>query len=384
MSCLLKIRPFYVICVVFMSFSYLFGQIFTAHTNFGKYISPSIAWGDYDNDGDLDLAAGLEGPNNLFENTGNCNHWVNITLIDTRSGTNTTAFGSRVEMYAPSKQIREISSQTGIGGQNSLRTHFGLGAVSVIDSVIVRWLSNTGSKGRINTSCATLPADKFMRYTYGNLDVTADVIENQEFMYLFGNTGAAVEFTANSDADGGTLRVERFTSGPANNTFSGGSASAPGGTVTPNVAASDRWWQITESGLSGNFTITLYLDIQGLAGVNDNDRLVILKRPDSSSPWVPLNTLRIGNTLYTSCITSFSQFTIGANSSDNSLPVHLLSFNAAAIDAQTQIIWQTASEIENLGFVLDRSIDGQRWIEVASYETHPELQGQGRILTQKR
>lgn len=337
----------------------------------------SCAWCDYDNDGDLDLAAGREGPNRIFENTGNSNHWLNIKLIDTRSGTNTTAIGSRVRLYAPSKQIREVSAQTGIGGQNSLRTHFGLASVSEIDSVVVGWLSNDGSKGRTETTYKTLPADKFMRYTYGDLDVTASVIKNQTFMYLFGNTGAAVEFTANSDADGGTLRTERFTSAPTNNTFSGGSATAPGGTITPNVVASDRYWQITESGLSGNFTVTLYLDISELAGVNDIDKLVILKRTDSNSSWTPLNTLRIGTTLYASGITSFSQFTIGANSNDNSLPVRLLSFHATVVGGQTQINWQTASEIENLGFILERRASGKEWEEVASYKTYPELKGKG-------
>ncbi len=342
-----------------------------------KSISYGSAWCDYDNDGDLDLTAGREGPNNLFENAGNNNHWSSIRLIDTRTSTNTTAIGSRVQIYAPSLQIREVMSQTGIGGQNSLRSHFGLATVAVIDSVTVNWLSNDGSKGRTKTGYKSLPADKCIRYTFGDLDVTAHVVKNQMFMYLFGNTGAAIEFTANSDVDGGTLRTVRFNSAPVNNTFTGGSASAPGGTVTPNVAASDRYWQITESGLAGNFTATLYLDIVNLAGVNDMDNLVILKRADSNSPWIPLNTLRIGTTLYTSGITSFSQFTIGANSSDNSLPVHLLSFNVFSGKGKTQVVWQTASEIDNLGFILERRREGADWVEVASFKTHPELRGQG-------
>ncbi len=353
-----------------------FTQIDDGAINDSTFIR-SCAWCDYDNDGDLDLAAGLEGPNDIFENTGNSNHWVNIKLIDTRSGTNTTAMGSRVQVYSPSKQIREISAQTGIGGQNSLRTHFGLASVSEIDSIVVGWLSNGGSKGRTKTSYTSLPADKFMRYTYGDLDVTADILKNQTFMYLFGNTGSAIEFTANSDTDGGTVQVQRYTSSPSGSTFSGTSATAPGGTVTPNVAASDRWWQITESGLTGNFTVTIYLDISDLAGVTDNDKLVILKRADSSSPWSPLNTLRIGTTLYASGVTSFSQFTIGANSSDNSLPVQLISFNSTAVDGKTLIQWQTASEVDNLGFILERCSQKNQWVEVASYKTHPELIGQG-------
>lgn len=336
----------------------------------------SSAWGDYDNDGDLDLMTGREGKNVLFENSGNSNNWLKVLLKDTRSSTSTTAIGSRVEVYSPGKQIREVSGQTGRGAQNCLRQHFGLGSVSVVDSLVIRWLSNNGSKGRVRTAFATLPVNKMIVFAYGGLSATNQIIQNQNFMYLFGKTGAAVEFTNNGDADGGSITVQRHESSPTNNTFTGGSAAAPGGQVTPNVVANDRYWTISPSGLS-SFTATVYVDITDLGGVNDPDKLVIVRRNDSNSDWEPLDTQRIGNTLYASGLTTFSEFTVGANSSDNSLPVELVSFTASATDKWIVLTWQTASEIENMGFIIERSTADEPFVEIASWRDNPMLKGKG-------
>lgn len=337
----------------------------------------AAAWADFDNDGDLDLISGRDGKNILFTNGGNSNHYLNVSLVDTRTNTNTTAFGSRLEIYAPSKQIREVTSQSGLGSQNSLRQHFGLGSTTSVDSVVVKWLSNDGSNTRVHTAYSHLPSNKFLVYTYGDLNVTASVMASRTFMYLFGNTGAAVEFNSNSDTDGGNLTVQRYTSGPTGNTFSGSALAPDASTVTPNVAAADRYWSISESGLTGNFSSTVYLDISNMGGVSNRDRLVIMSRANSSSPWQPHNTSRIGNTLYTSGVSSFSEWTIGSNSSDNSLPVKLISFDGAGADGKVFLNWKTASEIENLGFILERQVEGGLFHELASYRTDKALQGQG-------
>ena len=105
------------------------------------------SWGDYDNDGDLDLfvANGVLDKNNfLFENNGNSNHWINIYLLGTVS--NASAIGARVSVKAiingiPVWQVREISGQTGFLGQNSLNAEFGLGDAVVIDSIRIEWPS---------------------------------------------------------------------------------------------------------------------------------------------------------------------------------------------------------------------------------------------------
>jgi hypothetical protein len=111
--------------------------------------SVGCAWGDYDNDGFLDLfvANGAYGDvsqtNFLYHNDGNANKWLTIKLVGTAS--NRMALGAKIRAYATIgakavKQLREISSGNGISGQNTL-AHFGFGDAAKIDLVQIEWPS---------------------------------------------------------------------------------------------------------------------------------------------------------------------------------------------------------------------------------------------------
>lgn len=116
------------------------------HDNVG-YGRWGIAWGDYDNDGFLDLAvACLDGPSNLFyHNNGNTNHWLKVKLTGVAS--NRSAIGAKVRVQATIRgrqmwQMREISGNTGwSGGTQGLLAHFGLGDATNVDVVRIEWPS---------------------------------------------------------------------------------------------------------------------------------------------------------------------------------------------------------------------------------------------------
>ena len=103
---------------------------------------------DMDNDGDLDilyvsqkpvLDFPVESRTRLFRNDSKGGNWLKVALKGTDSELN--GLGSRVEVVAGGvKMMREIDGGSSHLSQNSLQAHFGLGASTVADSVIVTWL----------------------------------------------------------------------------------------------------------------------------------------------------------------------------------------------------------------------------------------------------
>jgi len=76
--------------------------------------------------------------------------------------------------------------------------------------------------------------------------------------------------------------------------------------------------------------------------------------------------------------------TVGATiQTDNSLAVALTSFTAGVESNAVALAWTTQSEVDNTGFTIERKqvdVDGNviaDWMEIASYQTHTELEGQG-------
>ena len=107
------------------------------------------AWGDYDNDGFLDLFVAngffVRSANNLlYRNNGNSNSWLNLRLIGTVS--NRSAIGAKVRVLATIGgktfwQLREISGGSSFGSQNDMRANFGLGDATNADIVRIEWPS---------------------------------------------------------------------------------------------------------------------------------------------------------------------------------------------------------------------------------------------------
>jgi PKD repeat protein len=105
------------------------------------------AWGDYNNDGFLDLIT--EGTyqyqgvreTRLFKNKGNSNNWLQIRLKGVVS--NTAAIGARVFLKTGEIiQMREIGGDAGGHAfQNSFTVEFGLGVNSQADEVKILWPS---------------------------------------------------------------------------------------------------------------------------------------------------------------------------------------------------------------------------------------------------
>ncbi|MEE9245189.1 MAG: CRTAC1 family protein, partial [Gemmatimonadota bacterium] len=109
-----------------------------------EYVGRGAAFGDYDNDGDVDVFIINHGaPAILLRNDGgNQNPWLSVRLEGRRS--NRSAIGARLRLVAGgSVQIREVGSQASYLSQNSLVEHFGLGTASRVDTLEILWPSGT-------------------------------------------------------------------------------------------------------------------------------------------------------------------------------------------------------------------------------------------------
>jgi hypothetical protein len=127
-----------------------------------RHVSRGCAFGDFDNDGDLDiLIMNQNEPPSLLRNDAPAeNHWIKVRLHGTKS--NRSAIGARVTIRSGSKiQVQEVMSQSSYVSCNDPRLHFGLGSAGSVE-LEVRWPLGTIEVHR------NVPADRLITLQEGS------------------------------------------------------------------------------------------------------------------------------------------------------------------------------------------------------------------------
>jgi len=113
-----------------------------------RYVARGTAVADFLNNGQQDVIMSvLDGSPVLFRNrTPATGHWLRIKSVGKRS--NRDGFGARVEVKAGSlTQYDEVRANSSFESASDPRLHFGLGAATRVDSIVVRWPS-----GKVDTA----------------------------------------------------------------------------------------------------------------------------------------------------------------------------------------------------------------------------------------
>lgn len=104
-----------------------------------KGFSNGAAYADLDNDGDLEIIVNnIDEAATIFENTNNTNNYLQISFEG--YDLNKFGLGNRVYLYANNQtQIQELTLTRGFQSSVAPKLHFGLGDITTIDSLKIKW-----------------------------------------------------------------------------------------------------------------------------------------------------------------------------------------------------------------------------------------------------
>ena len=128
--------------------------------------SRAAAFGDYDNDGDIDiLITNWNQTVDLLRNDGgNRNNWIQVKAVGTKS--NRSAIGARITVVADEHtQSAEVKSSGSYLAFSDLRVHFGLRDAESIDLLEIRWQSGVVDRATnlsVNQRLIAIEGDKIV------------------------------------------------------------------------------------------------------------------------------------------------------------------------------------------------------------------------------
>jgi hypothetical protein len=136
-----------------------------------------------------------------------------------------------------------------------------------------------------------------------------------------------------------------------------------------------EYWDLNRDNGTAQPVVTLYWENNDSSLITDTADLVVAHYA-SANTWVneggtPNGLLSNGQVSTSGTIATFSPFTFGSEDPNaNPLPVELLSFIAEHSGDAVELTWQTASERNNEGFFVERSLNGEHFEYIGFVSGH--------------
>jgi hypothetical protein len=193
----------------------------------------------------------------------------------------------------------------------------------------------------------------FVYHGSGTSFVTQTV--NASGTYTFGTTGMSIAFTGVSGT--GTCKVVRYDTPASNRAFAGAS---PTFVSKYRFVVESSGFSFTNAELRINRT-----QLPFLGGIANASTVTVYRRPTPGSGAHPTpgsgRFVALPSAFNSSfpdevraTTTAFSEFILGSNDLSNSLPVELVEFVGHRVQSGVELVWKTASELNNAGFEVQR------------------------------
>ncbi|MEQ8424215.1 MAG: T9SS type A sorting domain-containing protein, partial [Cyclobacteriaceae bacterium] len=133
-----------------------------------------------------------------------------------------------------------------------------------------------------------------------------------------------------------------------------------------------RIWRVSETGDVGNVSISF--DFSGVGGspLGSNLRLLIDRDGDGfgDNDVTPITgTVSNGIAVFSNVnFVTGDRFTLGNTDASTPLPIELIEFTAKPFNANVLLTWETASELDNDYFTVERSGDAESWESVITIQ----------------
>lgn len=188
-------------------------------------------------------------------------------------------------------------------------------------------------------------------------------IGNDDFVFPIGKNGTWARMEVSDFT--GALATDEFTAEyfdtPHSESFYG-PANYAGNTGGLYNTSTLEYWNLSRTG-SGQPVVSLYWESDAASVITDTGDLVVARYAGANT-WVNeggfvTGVLAAGKVSSNGTVNAFGPFTFGSVSAIvNVLPIDLLSFSANAQPHHVDLIWQTATEVNNDYFTIERSKDG--------------------------